>query len=519
MGKIQKIPIIDLFAGPGGLGEGFSALKNDFRFQIALSIEMDIYAHQTLLFRAFFRQFDNKNCKPIYDYIKSNNPDLAGRRELFKKYKSEYNKACNEAKCLELGKDNAEIYAHLEKNIARHLKEDLPWVLIGGPPCQAYSLAGRSRNAANVNYSLKEDARSSLYKEYLNIIAKYQPAIFVMENVKGMLSAKIDGQSVVEQIMSDLRSPAKAVDIQLKRGKKHNYKLFSLVRHGDESELKPSDFLIKSEEYGIPQRRHRVIILGVRDDYVPEDGISILEKQPAVALKKAIAKLPALFPGFSSRKTGLTEFDQKLLEEYDHWMTLVGSYFSSNMSEENKLAEILFKSINALGTGRKGPKPEMPEIFKAWVEDEKLADSVLNHEARNHMRSDLLRYFYMSCFAKAYGYAPKLCDLPEDLLPAHKNAKSGKFNDRFRVQLADTPSTTITSHISKDGHYYIHPDPQQCRSLTVREAARLQTFPDNYFFCGNRTQQYHQVGNAVPPLLANKIAAIVYEILEKSGRI
>ena len=145
---------------------------------------------------------------------------------------------------------------------------------------------------------------------------------------------------------------------------------------------------------------------------------------------------------------------------------------------------------------------------------------VCNHSTRGHIAKDLQRYLFAACFADVKKASPKLSDFPTNLLPLHKNVKEGlsenKFADRFRVQLSNFPASTITSHISKDGHYYIHPDPTQCRSLTVREAARIQTFPDNYYFCGPRTAQYIQVGNAVPPLLGKKIATVVYRALKEN---
>jgi DNA (cytosine-5)-methyltransferase 1 len=153
-----------------------------------------------------------------------------------------------------------------------------------------------------------------------------------------------------------------------------------------------------------------------------------------------------------------------------------------------------------------------PDELQRWLVDLKL-ERFPNNETRGHMLADLGRYFYAALYGQIAGVSPKAKDFPRELAPDHRNWKTGKFADRFRVQLWKSPATTVTSHISKDGHYFIHPDPSQCRSLTVREAARLQTFPDNYFFRGNRTQQFVQVGNAVPPFLAQKIAASLHQLL------
>jgi DNA (cytosine-5)-methyltransferase 1 len=176
----------------------------------------------------------------------------------------------------------------------------------------------------------------------------------------------------------------------------------------------------------------------------------------------------------------------------------------------------LAKDLSSTGSSfiEDGLNQHLENPLSSWLEDPKLG-GVIQHESKSHMNEDIQRYFFLSNCAKILGRSPKLTELPKKLMPKHQNAsaKGTTFLDRFRVQLFDQPSTTIVSHIAKDGHYYIHPDPSQARSFTVREAARLQTFPDNYFFEGHKTAQYTQVGNAVPPLLAKKIAEIIYQFL------
>jgi DNA (cytosine-5)-methyltransferase 1 len=156
-----------------------------------------------------------------------------------------------------------------------------------------------------------------------------------------------------------------------------------------------------------------------------------------------------------------------------------------------------------------------------WIMDPRLG-GICQHETRTHMDSDFARYLFASVYGEVNRVSPKLRHFPKSLLPLHKNVteeKSGKrrnrdFHDRFRVQVAGSPASTIVSHIRRDGHYFIHYDPEQCRSLTVREVARLQTFPDNYYFEGNRTEQYQQVGNAVPPYLALQLAGVVAGLIK-----
>ncbi len=504
----SKIPIIDLFAGPGGLGEGFSALRCSGKpvFKIGLSIEKDAEAHRTLELRAFYRQFPDGQIPPdYYQYLGAK----ISRAALFDAYPIAARHARREAWNATLGITSPN---EVDARITEALAGRRNWLLIGGPPCQAYSIMGRSKMISEKGRDKYEaDHRHFLYREYLRIIADFQPRVFVMENVKGLLSATLNGESTISKILADLQYPIAAIHGPRHRDANLTYRLVSLAvpASGDFGKFSPADFIVRAEKYGVPQCRHRLIIVGISERVKGTPGL--LTEQPETTVSQAIDDLPPLRSGLSQEQDSETA-----------WLEAVGSirqaaWLNAKQVDadvyrhiKSQLAELsadLVRGSDEAKTSRKALR-----LHPDWFRPDGYTH-ICNHTTRLHMRADLHRYLFLAAFAQVHGRSPLLEEFPKDLLPKHKNVgtaiKGTKFNDRFRVQVANRPATTVVSHISKDGHYYIHPDPSQCRSLTVREAARLQTFPDNYFFEGPRTQQYHQVGNAVPPFLAHQIAQIV----------
>ena len=482
--KFSKLTsVVDLFAGPGGLGEGFESTGS---FRVSVSIECDLIAHRTLELRSFFRQFSGQRIPTeYYDYVKG----LMDREELFELYVTQAEAARRIARLGRLGDEKQTPAKLVDGWISECTHRQSNWVLIGGPPCQAYSLVGRARRTREDRETFEKDEKHGLYKEYLRILQKHQPAVFVMENVKGILSAKLGGQPIFGRICEDLSSAGYNL-----------YGLTGLPAQDSVGNWLPESFLVYSENYGIPQARHRVFILGVRND-IPVQPRALRPSQTQIDCFDAIRGLPKLWSSVSKRSKDKPDW----IKSRRMGLALAECAKAETPKPKNESgARFIEGSFEC-------------KIEPNWFHDARIG-GVCNHEARSHMAEDISRYAFAAAFAENEGFSPSIHEFPKQLLPNHANVinpgKSIPFADRFRVQVKGKPSSTITSHISKDGHYYIHPDPMQARSLTVREAARLQTFPDNYFFEGPRTEQYKQVGNAVPPLLAKQIAEIVAEILE-----
>ena len=483
------IPVVDLFAGPGGLGEGFSAFKNNSKFRIVLSVEKEKFACETLILRSFFHQF-RKKPKSYYDYLQGK----ITKESLYRTFPKQFKNACDSVMNLELGSGRNSLT--VSNKIKTLIKKNSHWLLLGGPPCQAYSVAGRSKiKNLKGKEIFEKDNRHTLYKQYLRIISDHGPSVFIMENVKGLISSKINDRNTLTDILNDLKYP----DRVFKNKEKKEYNLYSLNKKND---LFEDDFLVNCSRHGIPQRRERLFIIGVRKD-INIDKITPLEHEKEIPLEKVISNLPKIRSLIS-----------KASDSHENWLKLFDE-FKKDISKTFNFNIVKSKKIKNLGANYIKCKLPKIEYKSDWYEDHRI-EGVLNHETRKYISDDIKRYIFSSLYAQKNNHSPKITDFPKFLYPKHKNIMERRnkkiiFNDRFRVQLRNKPATTITSHISKDGHYYIHYDASQARSFSVREAARIQTFPDNYYFEGNKTQQYIQVGNAVPPLIAKKIASIIYK--------
>jgi DNA (cytosine-5)-methyltransferase 1 len=572
---VKTIPAIDLFAGPGGLAEGFSNFnKSSSRFEIRLSIEKDEAACRTLLLRAFVRAFNGRRLPhDYYRYIQGDSSLLKTLTRL-----PEWQKAKSHVKRWNLGEKNPAAAGYvstteLHQTIHAAISTASNWVLLGGPPCQAYSLIGRARMTGigheARNWKKKEikklrnrreakfanDHRHKLYREYLRVVAVHQPPFFVMENVKGILSSRLtktersETDLVFDRIRNDLSDPWRALTgdpdkralnkLRKQFGiAKNGYRLHSFVvkRETQTQDLSNSDFLIRAEAFGIPQKRHRVIILGIRSDldYVPTP-LKPWDKK--VTVRNAISDFPKIRSALSSDRRTRRKYGS---DSGEAWCNARKQEIAPALLKikDKKTSEIIRKTTRRKSTNldvggeyilqKTPPLGKAPSKLRRWMADRRLK-GVIQHQSRSHMAADLARYLYLSASAKRarpeQQISPTLRTWPAKLLPKHSNVGNkgrsrhvGGFADRFRVQVWDRPATTVTSHIHKDGHYFIHPDPKQCRSLTVREAARLQTFSESYFFEGNKTDQFTQVGNAVPPFLAFQLAERVAALFSSSRR-
>lgn len=522
----MHIPIIDLFSGCGGFSEGFVNKKfGDLGFRLALAVDNNVRAHETHLLRDVFHNFAEVP-QEYYDVLEAE----LSLENFYKSFPRERQASMRKILLASLGQSDADDEI-IHSAIAQAIDASGDWVLIGGPPCQAYSNVGKSVRKGQASYDPDNDQRHVLYREYLKVIAKFWPAVFVMENVPGVLSAKFKGRNVWPDILSDLTDPASVIEIEDGDTRYDGYRLYSLVEKDRGTDifgittLREKEFIVKAQEFGIPQTRHRVIIIGVRSDI--ELAPNLLEQSlEKPNCRDAIGDLPEVRSALSKSKDSYEKWIDTLEEVSSNEWFGSGEY-SEISSEITAILNDRFCPEHGVGCEfvRSAKNDRGGSLYREWIEDPRIK-GFCNHASKSHMGEDLARYLFLAARRRVLDdKTSKLQHLPAELLPNHKNATAellntqgyaAKFTDRFFVQGYEVPSRTIVSHIAKDGHGYIHPDPKQARTLTVREAARLQTFPDNFFFPGPRTEQYKQIGNAVPPLLSHKIAKVVGDLIVRA---
>ena len=401
---------IDLFAGAGGLSEGFIRAG----FNPIAHVEMNKDACDTLKTRTSFHYLKDENrIEEYYDYLKQK----ISREELWSKIPEDLIKSVINTEI------SQETLPTIFKNIDNQLGKQKVDLVIGGPPCQAYSVAGRARDPKGMS----EDPRNHLYKYYVEFLKRYKPKMFVFENVPGILSANNGGY--LELIFEAVRDA------------------------GYELEKK----VLNAKHFGVLQDRKRVIIIGWKKKLkLRYPNFEEIEPQYEI-LKDLFSDLPKIKNG--QGEWGIVKYVKETNNYLDKYSIRNGVEFTSQHIARPNNLEIYKIAVNK------------------WVKEKKR----LNYD-----------------------------ELPERLI-RHSNTKT--FKNRFQVVNHLGVSHTVVAHICADGHYYIHPDIIQNRSITVREAARIQSFPDDYFFEKSRTTAFKQIGNAVPVLMAEGIANKIKEML------
>lgn len=411
--EVNILNCIDLFAGAGGLSEGFERCG----FNFAAHIEMDYAASLTLKTRQAYFYLKRINNLELYkNYIKG----TMTRDEFYSKVPDKvFEKVIN----MEISDQSL---PYIFKTIDNNLSHESIDVIVGGPPCQAYSIMGRARDPLG----MKNDKRNYLYKQYIKFLDRYTPKIFVFENVSGLLSAQ-NGS-----IFSDMKNQF------FKSGYNIDFKI------------------LDSSDFGVLEKRRRIILIGWRNDIDFSYPNFSCTKHIKYTIRDLFSDIPKISSGESYNKFEYIDKPNKCVIETkirNGWDVL-----TQHISRPNNSRDL--------------------QIYKRCVQ-------LWNDEKRK------LKYN----------------ELPEELI-THKNVKS--FLDRFKVVPYDDICHTVVAHIAKDGHYYIHPDIAQNRSISVREAARIQSFPDDFYFENSRTSAFRQIGNAVPPLMAEVIAENIKLFLE-----
>jgi DNA (cytosine-5)-methyltransferase 1 len=436
--------VIDLFSGAGGLSEGF---RNQ-GYNLIAHVEKDKWACETLKTRILFHHLKQQNELDLYNQFLLNSLDYdkveENRSIIYKKYPEMQVKVNLEVLNKKFGNPQNDPDATSSKEILKLITNAMKYnnvnnvdLIIGGPPCQAYSLVGRSR----MKESVEKDNRNFLFYYYLNLVKEFSPSAFVFENVPGILTAKKG------RVFETIREEFDKIGYDILSGQADNN-------------------IIDFADFGVHQSRKRVILFGKKKSKIceyPDFERHKFSWNNEANTLNAIGDLPSLQPNEGE--------NFKLIPYPDNNMEL--SSYQKYMRQ------------NSIG--------------------------IINHKARPINTRD--RKIYELTIREAMkGYQLKYSDLPIEL-QTHKNKES--FLDRFKVHAWSKIPHTVVAHISKDGHYNIHPDINQCRSITVREAARIQGFQDNYKFEGPRTAQFIQVGNAVSPIMSEVIAKAIKEIIGK----